>query len=147
MENKITIFCDGGSRGNPGPAAIGVIIDGKGKMEKVKKEYSLYLGKTTNNDAEYQAAIFGLKKVKQLISKEKAKQAEIEVKADSELLINQINGDYKIKEKSLIPNFIELWNLKQDFKAVNFAHIPREKNKKADFLVNRELDSQQKKLF
>ncbi len=147
MGNKITIYCDGGSRGNPGPAAIGVVIDGKGKMEKVKKEYSLYLGKTTNNDAEYQAAIFGLKKVKQLIGKEKAKQAEIEVKADSELLINQINGDYKIKEKSLIPNFIELWNLKQDFKAVNFVHIPREKNKKADFLVNRELDSQQKGLF
>lgn len=147
MGNKIIIYCDGGSRGNPGPAAIGVVIDGKGKMEKVKKEYSLYLGKTTNNDAEYQAAIFGLKKVKQLIGKEKAKQAGIEIKADSELLVNQINGNYKIKEESLIPNFIELWNLKQDFKSVRFIHIPREQNKKADFLVNRELNSQQKKLF
>jgi len=136
MENKITIYCDGGSRGNPGPAALGIYIP------QLKKEYSQYLGKATNNDAEYQAIIFALKKIKQLVGKEKTKKTEIEIKADSELIVNQLNGEYKIKEKSLIPFFIEIWNLKQDFRKINFKHIPREQNKGADRLVNKELDSQ-----
>ena len=136
MMNKITIYCDGGSRGNPGPAAIGVYIP------ELKKEYSQYLGKTTNNDAEYQAIIFALKKIKQLIGKVKTKKTDIEIKADSELIVSQLNGEYKIKEKSLVPLFIEIWNLKQDFKKVSFKHIPREQNTRADFLVNKELNSQ-----
>ncbi len=67
---------------------------------------------------------------------------EIEVKADSELLIKQLNGEYKIKEKNLIPLFIEIWNLKIDFNKIKFTHIPREENKQADLLVNKELNSQ-----
>ena len=141
---KIIIYCDGGSRNNSGPAALGAVIMEEGKEEK---EYSKFLGKTTNNEAEYQGVIFSLKKTKQLIGKEKAKQAEIEVRVDSELLANQINGKYKIKEEKLIPLFIELWNLRLDFKGVKIAHIPRKENKRADALVNRELDSQQKSLF
>ena len=136
MNNKITIYCDGGSRGNPGPAALGVYIP------QIKKEYSQYLGKTTNNDAEYQAIIFALKKIKQLIGKVKTKKTEIEIKTDSELIVSQLNGEYKIKEKSLVPFFMEIWNLKQDFKKVFFKHISREQNTRADFLVNKELDSQ-----
>jgi len=134
--NKIIVYCDGGSRGNPGPAAIGVVIETKGG----KKEYGKFLGKATNNETEYQAAIFALKKIKHLIGGEKAEEAEIEIRMDSELIVKQLNGEYKIKEKNLIPFFIEVWNLKQDFKSVKFIHIPREKNKEADRLVNKELD-------
>ena len=133
---KIIAYCDGGSRGNPGPAAIGVYIP------QLKKEYSKFLGQATNNEAEYQSAIFALKKIKHLIGGEKAEKAEIEIKMDSELIVNQLNGKYKIKEKSLIPFFIEIWNLKQDFGRVQFIHIPREENKEADRMVNKELDSQ-----
>lgn len=137
MENsKITIYCDGGSRGNPGPSAIGIYIP------QLSKEYSKYLGKKTNNEAEYSAVIFALKKIKQLIGKEKTKVIEIEIKADSELLVKQLNGEYKIKEKNLIPFFIEIWNLKIDFSKIKFTHIPREENKQADILVNKELNSQ-----
>lgn len=135
-KNKIIAYCDGGSRGNPGPSAIGVYI------QQLKKEYSKFLGKATNNEAEYQAAIFALKKIKHLIGGEKADKSEVELRMDSELIVNQLSGKYKIKEKDLIPFFIEIWNLKQDFSKVNFIHIPREENKKADWLVNRELDSQ-----
>lgn len=134
--DKIIIYCDGGSRGNPGPAGIGIYIP------QLKKEYSKFLGEMTNNEAEYQAAIFALKKIKHLIGGEKAEKAEIEIKMDSELIVNQLNGKYKIKEKSLVPFFIEIWNLKQDFGNVKFIHIPREENREADRMVNKELDSQ-----
>ena len=133
----ITIYCDGGSRGNPGPAAIGVVIEIKGQA----KEYGKYIGETTNNEAEYQAVIFGLKKLKHLIGGEKAEKAKVEIRMDSELVVNQLNGKYKIKEKSLIPFFIEIWNLKINFGEIKFIHIPREENKRADRVVNRELDS------
>ena len=134
--DKIIIYCDGGSRGNPGPAALGIYIP------QFKKEYSKFLGKTTNNEAEYQSIIFALKKIKHLIGSKKAEKAEIEIKTDSELIVKQLNGEYKIKEKSLIPFFIEIWNLKQDFDKVSFIYIPREENKEADKMVNKELDSQ-----
>lgn len=137
MKNKITIYCDGGARNNPGPAAIGVVItDLRGG-----KEYSKYIGEATNNEAEYQAVIFALKKAKHLFGKEKSKNLEIEIKSDSELLVNQLNGQFKIKEKNLQPLFLEVWNLKLDFAKVDFIQIPREENKKADLLVNRELDN------
>lgn len=132
----MVIYTDGGARNNPGPAAIGVVIG--------EKEYSKFLGQATNNEAEYQAVIFALKKVKQLIGKGKSKSAEIEIKSDSELLISQLNGQYKIKEKNLVPFFIEIWNLKQNFGEVKFSQISREENKRADLLVNRELNSQSK---
>ncbi|MEK7658051.1 MAG: ribonuclease HI family protein [Patescibacteria group bacterium] len=139
--NKITVYCDGGSRGNPGPAAIGVYIP------QLKKEYSKFLGNTTNNEAEYSAAIFALKKIKQLIGNKKAEKINIELISDSEFLIKQLNGEYKIKEKTLVPFFIEIWNLKQDYKEVKFIHAPREENKEADILVNKELDIQESRLF
>ena len=134
--NKVIIYTDGGARNNPGPAAIGIVIG--------EKEYSKFIGRATNNEAEYQAVIFALKKVKQLIGKSKAKNSEIEIHSDSELLISQLNAQYKIKEKNLVPFFIEIWNLKQDFKDVKFIQIPREDNNRADSLVNRELNTQSK---
>jgi ribonuclease HI len=138
-DNKIIIYCDGGARNNPGPAAIGVFFEDK---VKGKGDYSEYIGEATNNEAEYRAVIFALKKTKHLFGKEKSKNLEIEIKSDSELLVNQLNGQFKIKEKNLQPLFLEVWNLKQDFAKVDFVQIPREENKQADLLVNQELDKQ-----
>lgn len=136
LNKKIIIYTDGGSRNNPGDAGIGVIINGK--------KYSKYLGIKTNNEAEYEAVIFALKKAKQLIGKKNTKSTEVEIRMDSELVCNQLNGKYKIKEKNLHPLFIEIWNLKTDFKKVEFKHIPREENKEADKLVNLAIDNHYK---
>ncbi|MBI4087473.1 MAG: ribonuclease HI family protein [Candidatus Liptonbacteria bacterium] len=129
---KVVVYTDGGARGNPGPAAIGVVINGR--------EYGEYLGERTNNQAEYEALIFALKKVKQLVGKAKSKEAEIEARMDSELVAKQLNGKYKILEPELQPLFVKVWNLKLDFKKVSFVHVPREENKKADRMVNKVLD-------
>lgn len=135
---KIIIYTDGGSRGNPGPAGIGVVIaDEKGN---VMKEYSNFLGIKTNNEAEYEAVIFGLRKIKALLGKEKMKQTEIEFRLDSQLIARQLNGRYKIEEEKLFPLFIKIWNLKINFGPVSFMEIPREKNKEADRLANEAMD-------
>lgn len=138
MENKIKIYTDGGSRGNPGPAAVGVWI------ETLNKKFGECIGETTNNVAEYQALILGLKKIKQLIGKDKIKQFEIECYLDSELVVKQLNHEYKLKDENVKNNFIEIWNLMLDFKNVIFIHIPREKNKIADAMVNEALDNREK---
>jgi ribonuclease HI len=142
---KIIIYVDGGARGNPGPAAIGVLFCNEKGI--CFKKFSEYLGKMTNNEAEYMAAIFALKKFKSIFGKKLAKETEIEIRSDSELLVNQINGKYKILEKNLQPLFLALWNLKLDFKKVKFKLISRKKNKEADKLVNQTLDSLGKPLF
>lgn len=131
-DGKLIIFTDGGARGNPGPAAIGVVVG--------SKHYGERIGETTNNVAEYKAVIFALKKAKQLLGKTKAKQTELEINTDSELLYKQIGGNYKILEPELQKLFIEVWNLKQDFKNVAWNKIPREENKEADKMVNQALD-------
>ena len=136
---KLIISIDGGARGNPGSAAIGVVV-GNLPAGKAGKSYQERIGNTTNNVAEYKAAIFALKKAKQLLGKEKEK-SEVELRTDSELLYKQLNGQYKIKNKELQPLFIELWNLKQDFKKVKFVYVAREDNREADRLVNRALDT------
>jgi len=138
---KVIIYTDGGSRGNPGPAAIGVVFcNEKGQ---IIKEYLEYLGDNlTNNEAEYQAVIFALKKFKALFGKKLAKNSEIEIKSDSELLIKQLKGEYKILEPKIQFLFLAAWNLKLDFKKVKLTLISREKNKEADKLVNKSLDNQ-----
>lgn len=138
MPNKIRIYTDGGSRGNPGPAAIGVWI------ETLGKKYGECIGEATNNVAEYQALIFGLKKLKQLLGKDKTRQYEIECYLDSELVVKQLNHEYKLKEEYIQKNFIEIWNMMLDFQKVTFRHIIREKNKVADSLVNLALDEKDK---
>jgi len=132
FESRIVVHTDGGSRGNPGPAAIGVVLGGK--------EYGEYIGHATNNQAEYQAVIFALKKLKQILGKKKTRETEVECKVDSELVVKQLNGRYKILEKELQPLFLELWNLRLDFKKVSFEHVVRGENKVADSLVNKILD-------
>lgn len=135
---KIILYADGGSRGNPGPAGLGVVI--KSPSGEVIKKYGETIGTATNNEAEYQAVIFGLKKLKQLVGRKKAADLDVEIRSDSELLVRQNLGQYKILEEKLQSLFIELWNLKQDFKKVDFKLIPREENKESDCLVNEALD-------
>ncbi|MDP1689044.1 MAG: ribonuclease HI family protein [bacterium] len=134
--NIIVVHIDGGARGNPGPAAIGVVLEYGG----TKKKYGEAIGNTTNNIAEYSALIFALKKIKQLFGKAKSKELRINVKSDSELLVRQMNGIYKIEDVKLRDLFVDIWNLRLDFKSVNFTHIPREENKEADAMVNKALD-------
>src|SRR3989338_2805805 len=136
MAFKAIIYTDGGSRGNPGQGALGVVI--ADENEKVLKEYSHYLGEVTNNQAEYEAVIFALAKAKQL------KIKEIELRVDSELIGKQLLGKYKIKDSDLQPLFIKAWNLRLDYDNVDIKVIPREQNKAADKLVNIELDNHRK---
>ena len=138
---KIIIYTDGGSRGNPGKAAIGVVFCNE--KEQIIKRFGEYLGDNlTNNDAEYKAIIFALKKFKAVFGKAIAEVSEVEVRSDSELVVKQLNGEYRLQDPKIQQFFIEIWNLKFDFKSVKFKHIPREKNKEADRLVNEALDQQ-----
>lgn len=121
------VYCDGGARGNPGPAGAGVVIvtpDGQ------VRNYKKFLGQKTNNQAEYQALIFGLQRAKALGAK------EAECYLDSQLVTEQANRKFKIKNPDLAPLFVKVWNLTLSFKKVTFKHIPREQNKGADKLVN-----------
>jgi len=129
---KIKLYTDGGARGNPGPAGIGaVILNEKGS---VIAEISEYIGETTNNQAEYKALIAGLAKAKEFGAR------ELDVFLDSELVVKQLNREYKVKDKGLAPLFVQAYNISLGFKKIVFKHIPREKNKLADELVNQALD-------
>lgn len=136
-KNKVIVFVDGGARGNPGPASIGVVIEYDGK----KNEYAEQIGETTNNVAEYKALVFALKKTRQLIGKKRSKETKVSVNSDSELMVSQLRGEYKIKNEALKTLFVEVWNLMQDFEKVELKLVPRNKNKDADRLVNRVLDT------
>jgi ribonuclease HI len=132
MPKKIKIFTDGGARGNPGPAAIGIVIkDDKGK---ILKEYAEHIGETTNNQAEYKALVKGLELAKQF------KPTEINCYLDSELVTKQMKQEYKVRDSDLQPLFIKVWNAAMEFKKVNYQHISRSLNKEADKLLNIELD-------
>jgi len=140
---KIIIYTDGGSRGNPGPAAVGVVFCNE--KEQIIKEYSEYLGGSiTNNEAEYQAVIFALKKFKALFGKQLASSSEVEIRVDSELVVKQLNAQYKVLDPKIQQLFLEVWNLRFDFKTIKFKLIPRARNKKADKLVNIAFDSKAK---
>ena len=134
MNKKLVIYTDGGARGNPGPAGIGVVIF-DGQEKNILGQYKKYIGETTNNQAEYQAVVLGLQEAKKL------KAQEIEVRMDSELICSQINGRYKVKNPDFQDSFIKIWNLKQFFKKTEFKYIPREKNKLADSLANQSMDT------
>lgn len=131
---KIVMYSDGGSRGNPGPAALGVYI------ETLDKRFGEFLGTKTNNEAEYSAIVAGLKKIKSLIGKEQAKKMVVECRMDSELACRQLNHIYKIENEKLQPLFFQVWNLMLDFKEVKFVHVPREQNTVADAEANRAMD-------
>ena len=137
--DEYVIHADGGARGNPGPAAIGYTIEGPGITPVQRGEY---LGETTNNVAEYTAVIRALAKLKSLAGSSRAASARVRVYADSELLVKQANGKYKVKDERLGKLFIQLYNARQDFGEVSFAHVPRERNTEADRMVNEALDRQ-----
>jgi len=132
---KIIMYSDGGSRGNPGPAALGVFI------ETLDKRYGEYLGTKTNNEAEYAAIISGLRKIKALLGKDRARKAAVECRMDSELACKQLNHVYKIENEKLQPLFLEVWNLMLDFGEVRFVHVFREKNAIADAEANKAMDA------
>lgn len=130
--NKFIIFTDGGARGNPGPAGIGAVIYDERKA--LVAEISEYLGETTNNQAEYRALIAALKRATTLEAQ------EIECYLDSELVVKQLNREYKVKNKDLAPLFLEIHNLSLNFKKISYTHVPRERNKEADRLANEAMD-------
>lgn len=142
MTNKITINTDGGARGNPGPAAIGVVINfDQTDQDQVKKEtikIGKYIGSTTNNVAEYTALIAALEE----LTKHAHTKNEIECLLDSELVVRQLNGQYKVKDANLKTLWNKVKSLESNFKKITFRHVPRIQNKLADTLVNEVLDSQ-----
>jgi ribonuclease HI len=133
LKNKrLEIYIDGGARGNPGPAGIGVVIlDSSGK--KVK-DISKYIGEATNNIAEYNALLYGLEEVLIL------RADEIKINLDSELVAKQISGEYRVKDAGIRPLFERAINMLKGFKNFEINHIDRSKNKEADKLVNKAIN-------
>lgn len=136
---RIVIHTDGGARGNPGPAGIGAVIqDGEGV---VLKEISKYIGEATNNIAEYEALIVALQELKKLFG-EKLQDIQIEVMMDSELVVRQLSGLYKVKDPGLKEKFGQIAHMRMsEIPNMIFTHIPREKNAHADKLVNKAIDA------
>ena len=129
---RVRVFTDGGARGNPGPAGIGVAIqDADGKT---LEEFGDYIGETTNNQAEYRAMIAALERAKALGA------TEVSAFADSELLVKQLHRQYRVKNPGLAPLFVKVWNLAQSFSSCTFQHVRRERNKDADRMVNMAID-------
>lgn len=134
---KLTLHTDGGSRGNPGPAATGIVL--KNEQKEVVAAYGEYLGIQTNNVAEYSALFSGLKKAHELGAD------EVECVLDSELVVKQMRREYKVRNPELQKLFIQIYNLSTQFKKVTFRHTLRAGNKEADAEVNKVLDQRIKK--
>jgi len=130
---RVTINIDGGARGNPGPAAAGVIIR-SADDQTVLHQAGVYLGRATNNLAEYSALIAALETAAML------KAEDVEVLSDSELLVHQLNGRYRVRNEGLKPLFAKAQDLVETFTSFVIRHVPREKNKEADRLVNQALN-------
>lgn len=129
----LQVNIDGASRGNPGLSAIGIIV--KNEQEKIIKEYAEFIGFRTNNQAEYEALKRALEICKEFDSK------EITILSDSELLINQRNLKYKVRNQELKIITREISTLEKNYEKILYKHIPREKNSKADWLANRALNA------
>jgi len=135
MQNQLAIFSDGGARGNPGPAACAIVVQGDKGNPLFKK--SEFLGPATNNVAEYQGLLMGLTWIL-----ENNQVNEICFYMDSELVVKQIKGLYKVKDENLKLLHQEAKIILEKIPSkIIFQHVPREKNKLADALVNEELDS------
>jgi len=132
VDRLVRIYTDGASRGNPGPAGIGIlIIDEKGSENK---KISEYIGETTNNIAEYRALLRAVEEC------ERRKINSVEFFSDSQLLVNQLNKAYKVTNEGLKPLYVKLMSRLMNFKNWSIKHIPREKNTIADSLANQALD-------
>jgi len=129
---KLSVYVDGGSRGNPGPSGIGVVVLGpKGKRVR---EFKKYIGITTNNVAEYNAVIYGLQEALM------ERADEVELCLDSELAAQQLLGEYKVKNAAIRPLFEQALHLASGFKKFHITQIKREQNKEADKLVNKAIN-------
>jgi len=133
---KLIIYTDGGARGNPGPAAIGAVL--KNEAGVVIFKISECIGGATNNQAEYKAVIAAIDAAKKLGVQ------EINFFLDSELIVKQLNREYKVRDKDLAPLFVKIYNACLGFKKVTFKHVRREMNEEADKLVNDALDKNAK---
>jgi ribonuclease HI len=134
--DEITIFCDGGARGNPGPAAIGaVVLDASTEPPTVLARVSDYIGVTTNNVAEYRALVAALEAAAPLHVR------TVRVRADSLLMIKQLRGEYRVKHENLKPLHAEARALLAAYDVVDLQHVPRAQNVEADALVNAALDA------
>ena len=129
----VKLFTDGGSRGNPGPAGIGAVIFDEDN--NCLGEVSEYIGRATNNEAEYRSLIEGLKKAQEVGVQ------DIEVLMDSQLVVKQILGEYRVKNAGLRPLFLEALELSKQFDKFTITHVRREYNTEADKLVNQALDA------
>ena len=132
-EDSIVIYSDGGSRGNPGPSAAGYVI--LNNRQEVIEEGGEYLGITTNNIAEYQGVLLGLEKALELGYR------KVDFKVDSMLVVNQMKGFYKIKNRELWPVHERIRMLMEQFERVTFTHVNRQFNQLADGMVNKTLDA------
>lgn len=154
---ELDIYCDGGARGNPGPAAIGIAVtDSKSEIRDPKQdrastnylswEIGRYIGVATNNQAEYRAVVEALKWLNENIESFEEKPEKINFFLDSSLVVNQLNGKFKIKNNKLRELLLQIRSLENDlsilapYLSINYNHIPREENKTADKLVNQALN-------
>jgi ribonuclease HI len=129
----LVLYTDGASRGNPGPAGAGALIldeDGATVAEK-----AVYLGEATNNQAEYQALLIGLDAAAML------SPSQLTVRMDSELIVKQLNGQYRVRHRDLVPLHGRARDLMQRFAEIHVVHIPREENARADWLANQAIDN------
>lgn len=136
ITKKLFVFADGGARGNPGPAAIGFIV--KDAQGKILKKEGKYIGKATNNVAEYQAVI---KALEWLVNESRVTSQRVTFFLDSKLIVNQLNGLFKIKNPNLRSLIVKARQLEQEVGGnVSYNFISREKNREADTLVNQVLE-------
>lgn len=131
-DKLLIVFVDGASRGNPGPAGIGIVI--KDARGRVLKEVEEYIGQFTNNVAEYRALVRALEEAKTMRAR------SVDVRSDSDLLVSQLEGTYKVKSPNLIPLYLEAIRLLRSFPQQAVHRIPRGQNTAADALANRAID-------
>jgi len=134
VSGDLKIYIDGASRGNPGEPGAGIVI--KDRQGKIFKRLRQYLGRATNNQAEYRALLLALKASREL-------GQSIKIFSDSELLVKQLKGSYRVKSKGLKPYFDEVRNLLKGFSSWEIAHIPREQNREADALANEAINTKE----
>lgn len=130
---RLILRTDGGSRGNPGPAGAGVVIEDE--AGKPLAQGCKFLGQMTNNQAEYHALILGLQAVARY------QPASVQVLLDSELVVHQMNGRYQVRDTGLLPLFQQAKRLAAALPNVQFAHVPRRQNQRADTLANKAMDA------
>ena len=130
--SHLTIHVDGASRGNPGPAGVGIIIVDEQGTTGVR--ISSYIGETTNNQAEYKALIMGLREAARLGAE------HVDIKTDSKLVVEQVRGKYRVRHANLRPLFEEAKQLLAEFRSFTITHIPRHQNNAADALANEAVD-------